>query len=396
LSGVVEPSELIKDPKISPFNIGEKIFLNDFSKSEFNTFILKAGLNSLDEIIKNRIFYWTNGNPRLTWDLCCIIEDNIEAIFDETSIDSLVKLHYLTAFDKPPIDNIREIVKKDSLIQDALIEIEYGKGDVISDNIKQKLYLAGIINYTENDVKIKNRIIKESISSQWVNSIRNQEENSLKKGIEFYNERLFKKAIQSIKSYLSQNNNPENNDDFNLGHFYLGLSYYFNNNFDEGLTNLNKVNFNPKQFGDLYSKKELFRGYIFQNTNRYEKAQEAFENILKIGINDEFYLSAKVNLALVLSLNEINIETSIKLLSEIAESNISDYNSVDNSTYIESKTVALFFLAEIEKDKNSDKYFKFIHEALEISPNKFKPGIIFSLYQSEKDIDKQKEHLSKI
>lgn len=396
LSGVVEPSELIKDPKISPFNIGEKIFLNDFSKSEFYTFILKAGLNSLDEIIKNRIFYWTNGNPRLTWDLCCIIEDSIETIFDETSIDSLVKLHYLTAFDKPPIDNIREIVKKDSLIQDALIEIEYGKGDVISDNIKQKLYLAGIINYTENDVKIKNRIIKESISSQWVNSIRNQEENSLKKGIEFYNERLFKKAIQSIKSYLSQNNNPENNDDFNLSHFYLGLSYYFNNNFGEALVNLNKVNFNPKQLGDLYSKTELFKGYIFQNTNREDEAEEAFENIIKLGINDELYLSAKVNLALVLSVNEINIETSIRLLSEIAESKISDYNNIEDNTFIESKTVALFFLAEIEKNKNLDNYFKYIQEALVISPNKFRPGIIFSLYQSEEDIDKQKEHLDYI
>lgn len=396
LSGVVEPSELIKDPKISPFNIGEKIFLNDFSKSEFENFILKARLSLLDDKIINRVFYWTNGNPRLTWDLCGIIEDNVDTIFDENSIDALVKAHYLTSFDKPPIDNIREIVKKDLFIQDALIEIEYGKGDVISDNIKQKLYLAGIINYTENDVKIKNRIIKESLSSQWINSIRSQEENSLKKGIDFYNGKLFKKAIESIKSYLSQSNNPEKNDDTDLSHFYLGLSYYFNNNFDDALINLNKANFNPKQFGDLYSKKELFRGYIFQNTNKYEKAEEAFNNILRIGINDEFYLSAKVNLALVLSLNENNIENSIRLLSEIAESKISDYINIENNTFIESKTVALFFLAEIEKNKDLDKYFKYIEEALVISPNKLRPGIIFSLYQSEKNIDKQREHLDYI
>lgn len=393
LSGVVEPSELIKDPKISPFNIGEKIFLNDFSKSEFNTFILKAGLNSLNEIIKNRIFYWTNGNPRLTWDLCCIIEDNIEAIFDETSIDSLVKLHYLTAFDKPPIDNIREIVKKDSLIQDALIEIEYGKGDVISDNIKQKLYLAGIINYTENDVKIKNRIIKESISSQWVNSIRNQEENSLEKGIEYYNEGLFKKAITFIKSYISQNNNAEGSDEYNVSQFYLGLSHYYDNKFEEALTNLNNVNFDPKQFGNLYSKTELFKGYIFQNNNNYKSAKKAFENIINIGINDEFYLSAKINLGLVLSLSEKDKETSIKLLLEIAESKITDYNKVESNIFIESKTVALFFLAEIEKNKNSNKYLEYIEEALVISPNKFRPAIIFSLYQTENNVEKQKEHL---
>jgi tetratricopeptide (TPR) repeat protein len=399
LSGVVEPSELIKDPKISPFNIGEKIFLNDFSRVEFDTFLYKAELSHLEEKIKNRIFYWTNGNPRLTWDLCCIIEDQSEMILSELDIDFLVKMNYLTSFDKPPIDNIREIVKKDFSIQDALIEIEYGKGDVISDNIKQKLYLSGIINYTENDIKIKNRIIKESLSSQWIDSIRNIDENLLDKGITLYKEGLFKKAINTVKSYLTQNNITENSDDFNIGHYYLGLSHYYDNNFEDALINLNKVNFDPKQYGNPYFKTELFKGYIFQKSKKYIDAQEAFEKIVNIGINDEFYLSAKINLGVVLSLNAKNDLEKLKsneILQEIANSKVEDYQKIDFNLYIEARTIALFFLGDFEKKHNSEEYAIFLNEALLISPQEFKPAILFGLYKKEEKLSKQIEYLDLI
>ena len=41
LSGVLEPSEIIQDKTKSPFNISEKIYLNDFTHSEYKTFIEK-------------------------------------------------------------------------------------------------------------------------------------------------------------------------------------------------------------------------------------------------------------------------------------------------------------------------------------------------------------------
>ena len=74
LSGVIEPTDIIKDPKISPFNIGQKIFLNDFSKEEYYVFLKQSEL-ILTENIAERIFYWTNGNPRMTWDVCSEVEN---------------------------------------------------------------------------------------------------------------------------------------------------------------------------------------------------------------------------------------------------------------------------------------------------------------------------------
>lgn len=386
LSGVVEPSELIKDPKISPFNIGEKIFLNDFTRIEFDSFLQKAELSILDEKIKNRIFYWTNGNPRLTWDLCCIIEDQRNLIVNELDIDSFVKMHYLTSFDKPPIDNIREIVKKDPFIQDALIEIEYGKGDVIADNVKQKLYLAGIINYTENDIQIKNRIIKNSLSINWIDSIKVVEDDLLEKGIQLYNEKDYKKAIATLKIYLSQNNEiTEKSQEYNICHFHLGLSYYFDNDFGEALINLNKTNFDPKKYGNLFFKTELFKGYIFQHTELYSDAKIAFEKILNVGIEDEFYLNAKINIALILSLNDENDsekEKAKKLFLEIATSKIEEYNNLDNEIFTKIKTQALFALRNTSENNDSTEYVNYLEEALILSPKEYHPKILFQIYKT--------------
>lgn len=386
LSGVVEPSELIKDPKISPFNIGEKIFLNDFSRVEFDSFLEKSKLSYLDDKIKNRIFYWTNGNPRLTWDLCCIIEDQEVNLSEETEVDSIVKLHYLTSYDKPPIDNIREIVKKESVIQDALIEIEYGKGDVVSDNIKQKLYLSGIINYTENDIKVKNRIIKESLSLQWINSIRDLELNLIEKGIELYNEGYYKKAINTFTTHLNDNLHLNtDNDDFNIVYYHLGLSNYYDNNFEEALKSLTLVNFDAKKYGNLYFKTELFKGYIHQKKKNYEDAEKSFNNIVNTDTRDEFYLYAKINLGYILSLdksNEVNTIKSKKLFLEIANSSLEDYYKIETLTFTKVKTEALFSLENSAQDKIGNR--NYLDEALLICPEEYKPALLFYQYKNEK------------
>ena len=76
LSGVVEPTEIIKNPKISPFNIGEKILLDDFDIKEYHEFINKADLQRFGGAVIEQIYYWAGGNPRITWDICYELQDN--------------------------------------------------------------------------------------------------------------------------------------------------------------------------------------------------------------------------------------------------------------------------------------------------------------------------------
>src|SRR5262249_50058445 len=71
LLGVGTPSDLIRDTKMTPFNIGHRIELSDFTRQEAAR--LTAGLaippRRASHILA-RILYWTGGHPYLTQRLC--------------------------------------------------------------------------------------------------------------------------------------------------------------------------------------------------------------------------------------------------------------------------------------------------------------------------------------
>src|SRR5207245_522623 len=96
LLGVATPSDLIQDTRTTPFNIGKRIELNDFTEAEAAP--LAAGLipaviheaagpvpgegheeleaersgtvRDIASSLLNRILYWTGGHPYLTQRLC--------------------------------------------------------------------------------------------------------------------------------------------------------------------------------------------------------------------------------------------------------------------------------------------------------------------------------------
>lgn len=71
LVGVATPADLIRDRRTTPFNIGRRIVLRDFTLSEMKT--LAPGLYgdaAQQEAQIRRIAYWTNGHPYLTQRLC--------------------------------------------------------------------------------------------------------------------------------------------------------------------------------------------------------------------------------------------------------------------------------------------------------------------------------------
>lgn len=173
LSGVAEPSDLIRDKNISPFNIGEKIYLEDFNRSEFDSFLEKAKL-LLSNDVMDKIFEWASGNPRITWDICSEIEDRMlggESINSDT-VDNVVQKLYLRDYDRAPVDHIRTLVEADIQIRNAIIAIRYSRSSIPDDKIKSKLYLAGITKSIEGgELAIKNRVIDDALSDRWIEQI---------------------------------------------------------------------------------------------------------------------------------------------------------------------------------------------------------------------------------
>ncbi|MGB6095049.1 MAG: AAA-like domain-containing protein [Comamonas thiooxydans] len=176
LSGVAEPSEIIKNKDVSPFNIGEKIYLDDFSLEEVQKFLEKANIN-LNHNSVQRIYHWTRGYPRMTWDVCSALEEQKISgiIIDVPAVDAVIKDLYFSGVEAPPIDHIKKLAEETPDIRDALISIHYGKSDGISDSSRTKLYLAGISRFSSegDSVEFKNAVLEECLSEEYLHGLAN-------------------------------------------------------------------------------------------------------------------------------------------------------------------------------------------------------------------------------
>src|SRR5215475_5487669 len=76
LLGVASPSDLIRDTRTTPFNIGRRIELRDFTEAEAAPLArgLRRGEREGAELLK-RALYWTGGHPYLTQRLCQAVAD---------------------------------------------------------------------------------------------------------------------------------------------------------------------------------------------------------------------------------------------------------------------------------------------------------------------------------
>ncbi|MCW3108587.1 MAG: repeat-containing protein [Segetibacter sp.] len=295
LSGVVEPTEIIKNPKISPFNIGEKIFLDDFSRVEHDEFIKKAQLH-LDQSVSDRIFYWTSGNPRMTYDICSDTELQLENnAISATTIDSIVKKLYLTNFDKAPVDHIRELVTNDKTIRDALLLIRYGNGSKIEDHVKTKLYLSGIIgpDFTSDDLGIKNRIIDLSLSEAWIGNLEKQAE----KPVEIV-ERLAKAGeFKQVTEYYLKLSETEVTELPNNAKYNIVLAYYKNGEFIKAVDLFMSVNYDKNYELLGYLDNLLYLADSYERNGNYDKAIIAYKEVIENDQEGKFGMMSMVNLA---------------------------------------------------------------------------------------------------
>ncbi len=115
LVGVATVSELVKDKRTTPFNIGTVMDLSDFSKNRDNLTPLKElfgrDLCQGDQLIE-RVFYWTDGHPFLTMTL--FNEMLLRNRRQPDEVDTIVVEKYLShkTYDKEAnVENVERIIK---------------------------------------------------------------------------------------------------------------------------------------------------------------------------------------------------------------------------------------------------------------------------------------------
>ena len=373
LSGVVEPTEIIKNPKISPFNIGEKILLDDFDIKEYHEFINKADLQRFGGAVIEQIYYWAGGNPRITWDICYELQHKKE--ITTNTVDSLVKEMYLTSFDKAPIDTIRNLVKEDRDLRDAIIQMAYGKGSTLSDKLKSKLYLAGIVNYNENDVRIKNKIISESLSLGWLQKIAEEEKGLLGYAIELHSKGLYDASIDKFNAYLKNNEFPSSSAP--IYNFLMGSCYYYLSQYEPALKYLLLGCKDPKNYPHEYREGSFLAGVCCVNTNHPEEALAHFEDVMNGDERDTVFYSSKLN---ALTVRQNLYAGDNERIAEV-ESGFKELLLLQDSEELgNTKVYAAYHLGIMLSSERQEEALDAFNVALSYAGNLAKPRILLGKY----------------
>ncbi|MCA9944322.1 MAG: AAA-like domain-containing protein, partial [Anaerolineales bacterium] len=169
LLGVASPSELIKDPDRTPFNIGSKINLQEFERTDAKPLLkgLEKEHPQQAKTILERIFHWTSGHPYLTQQLCLLITQSPDRDWHDTAIDTLVSQTFLSDEARNE-DNIKLIQSRISASSNKrrLLRLYHQvyRGQVIKENkasIEQnQLLLSGLVSLNNGQLQIRNQIYR--------------------------------------------------------------------------------------------------------------------------------------------------------------------------------------------------------------------------------------------
>jgi len=177
LIGTATPTDFIKEPSRTPFNIGQRVDLADFSFSE--ALPLSAGLAKSKEQarkILEWVFEWTNGHPYLTQKICAMLSQIREttATITKDKVAETVQ----TAFNGMRDSNLQFVRTmllvraKDSrgvmrLYQQVLLDKEISDSE-LSIN-KSHLKLSGIVRVADGYYRVSNKIYENVFNLDWVN-----------------------------------------------------------------------------------------------------------------------------------------------------------------------------------------------------------------------------------
>lgn len=173
LVGVAAPSDLITDNKRTPFNVGRRVDLDDFTFSE--AFPLAKGLGeNADEVLK-WVFEFTNGHPYLTQRLCAHLAKSGAPLTKQIIVKTVGDLF---AGEQGRQDNnlqfVRDMLSKRSpdvtRVMQIYRDIRSGK-KVIDDErsiTKAHLKLSGLVRSDDGILRVRNEIYHQVFNLRWI------------------------------------------------------------------------------------------------------------------------------------------------------------------------------------------------------------------------------------
>jgi WD40 repeat protein len=189
LLGVATPSDLIRDTRLTPFNIGRRIDLEDFSAEEAGGLACGLGGNAgpggdrVGRGLLRRIRYWTGGHPYLTQRLCREVARTAARTAQE--VDRICREVFLSPEGSARDDNL--IFVRDRLLRSEIGAVEllelYRRvllaertrglaGGWVRDDpsapAAAALRLTGVTRSRKGLLRVRNRLYASVFNHRWV------------------------------------------------------------------------------------------------------------------------------------------------------------------------------------------------------------------------------------
>ena len=205
LFGVTTPADLIRDPALTPFNIGRAIDLQGFKLAEVQPLIDGlVGKVSNPQAVLKKILAWTGGQPFLTQKLCRIVAErgrSYEQLQEEDTdyqLDQQLPIahpHLIQVYYSLPVLAVEKFVRSQLIeqweaqdqpehlktIRDRLLNGQQGTlelyqnvlhgAEVPLDHSPEQLalLLSGVVVRQQGRLQVANRIYREVFNPTWVN-----------------------------------------------------------------------------------------------------------------------------------------------------------------------------------------------------------------------------------
>ena len=182
LIGVATPGDLIRDPKRTPFNVGQRVDLTDFALAE--AMPLAAGLGLLEpqaEQVMGWVLKWTGGHPYLTQRLCGAMVESQSASgsrqYREADVDQVVNRTFLGAMSEQDnnLQFVRDMLTKRAPEPEVVLrtyrEIRRGSQSVVDEEqslVKSHLKLSGVLRREGKHLVVRNLIYATVFNAQWI------------------------------------------------------------------------------------------------------------------------------------------------------------------------------------------------------------------------------------
>lgn len=181
LLGVATPSDLIRDKKQTPFNIGEAIELHGFKLEEVEPLVkgLEDKFRNAQALLEE-VLYWTSGQPFLTQKVCQLIRNTEAEISNGNAkqwVENLLQKHLLEnweAQDEPEhLRTIRDRLLSNKqraglllgLYQNILQSQQVQPNNSIEET---ELRLSGLIVKEQSQLRVYNRVYSSVFDLIWV------------------------------------------------------------------------------------------------------------------------------------------------------------------------------------------------------------------------------------